>query len=116
MDEPDLSQKSARIAYAIEQSGYNANSLAAELGISASAIYQWIAGPTKNLKEDLLWGLADLTGFEARWISQGVGPMRIDKCERHVQEVMRAMEPEARYTAARLIDTLAEPRKDSNEN
>ncbi len=111
MNTPDIETKGGRIEYAITQAGYNPNSIAAELHISASAIYQWIDGTTKNIKEDLLWKLADLTGFEARWLSQGTGPMRIDRSVKHAQSVLLGMEPEARYTAVRLLDTLAEPRK-----
>jgi len=111
MNTPDFETKGGRIEYAITQAGYNPNSIAAELHISASAIYQWLDGTTKNIKEDLLWKLADLTGFEARWLSQGTGPMRIERSVKHAQSVLLGMEPEARYTAVRLLDTLAEPGK-----
>ena len=33
-------------------------------------------GPTKNLKGEFLFALADLTGFEARWIATGKLPER----------------------------------------
>lgn len=107
----DLSTKSGRIAYVIDQSGHVPGSIAKLLGCAPAAVYQWIAGSTKNLKEHLLWNLSDITGFEARWISTGEEPMKIEKSIKHATEVLTAMEPEARYTAVRLIDTLAEPTK-----
>lgn len=110
----DLTTKSGRIAYVIEASGHVPGSIAKPLGCAPAAVYQWIAGSTKNLKEHLLWKLADITGFEARWISTGEGAQRIEKSIKHATEVLTAMEPEARYTAVRLIDTLAEPTKHQN--
>jgi hypothetical protein len=110
-DEFDLTTKSGRIGYVIESSGHSPASIAPLLGCKPSAVYQWIDGSTKNLKEHLLWKLADITGYEARWISQGEGPRKIDKAIRHANDVLLAMEPEARYTAVRLLDTLAEPQK-----
>lgn len=112
--EYDLTTKSGRIAYVIKHSGHVPGSIAKLLGCAPAAVYQWIAGSTKNLKENLLWNLADVTGFEARWISTGEGVRRIEKSIKHATEVLSAMEPEARYTAVRLIDTLAEPTKHRN--
>lgn len=107
----DLQTKSGRIAFAIEQSGHVPGSIAKLLGCAPAAVYQWIDGSTKNLKEHLLWKLADVTGYEARWISTGEGSMKIENSIRHAAAVLTAMEPEARYTAVRLLDTLAEPNK-----
>lgn len=110
----DLSTKAGRIAYVIEKSGHVPGSIAKLLGCAPAAVYQWIDGSTKNLKEHLLWKLADVTEYEARWISTGEGSMKIEKSIRHAADVLTAMEPEARYTAVRLIDTLAEPQKKQN--
>ena len=67
-----------RIAYAIEQSGQTPAGVARIIGCSSAAIYQWINGITKDVKNDLLFALADATGFEARWIGTGKGPERPD--------------------------------------
>lgn len=107
----DLSTKTGRIAHIIEATGHTPSSLARLVGTTPSAIYQWLDGSTKNIKEELLWKLADKTGFQARWISIGEGPMRLPKGVQHANEVLLSMEPEALYTAVRLIDTLAEPDK-----
>lgn len=112
----DLTTKAGRISFVIDGSGHNPASIAKLLGCKPAAVYQWLDGSTKNLKEHLLWKLADITGYEARWISQGDGPAKIDTALKHAQSVLLAMEPEARYTAVRLIDTLAEPRKKNGTN
>ena len=106
-----LSTKVGRIGFAIKQSGHSPASISALLGCKPAAVYQWLDGSTKNLKEHLLWKLADITGYEARWISLGEGAAKLDKSIKHANDVLMAMQPEARYTAVRLIDTLAEPRE-----
>lgn len=70
----DLTTKSGRIAYVLEATGHTPSSMARLLGCAPAAVYQWLNGSTKNLKEVFLWRLADITGFEARWISLGEGP------------------------------------------
>lgn len=116
IEDHDLSTKSGRIAYVIEVSGHKPGSIAKLLKCAPAAVYQWINGSTKNLKEDLLWALADITGYEARWISTGQEPMKIEKGIKHATLVLSAMEPEGRYKAIRLLDTLAEPAKKESMN
>jgi hypothetical protein len=107
----DLKTKAGRIAYAIKASHHTPASIAMLTGCAAPAVYQWINGSTKNLKEEHLWKLSDVTGFDARWISTGEGMPRPYPCMKHVETVLKAMEPEARYTAVRLIDAIAMPAK-----
>ncbi|MEW6385199.1 MAG: helix-turn-helix transcriptional regulator [Pseudomonadota bacterium] len=107
-DKHDLSTHGGRIAHVIEAAGYTPASIAARLGCKPAAVYQWISGSTQNLKEALLWKLSDLTGFEARWISMGEGPQRIDPAIKHACAMLTAMEPGVRYSTVRLIDTMAE--------
>jgi hypothetical protein len=105
----DLSTKEGRIAHVIERSGHTPSSIARLLGCKPAAVYQWLDGSTRNLKEQFLWKLADVTGFEARWISQGEGPARIDWSIKQATTELQAMEPAARYKAVRIIHTFAEP-------
>lgn len=113
-EEFEMNTKAGRIGFVIEKSQHNPASIAKLLGCAPAAVYQWLDGSTKNLKEHLLWKLADITGYEARWISQGEGLPKIDKTIKHANDVLLAMQPEARYTAVRLLDTLAEPRKNNS--
>lgn len=110
-DEFDLTTKAGRIGFVIKKSGHNPASIAPLLGCKPAAVYQWLDGSTKNLKEHLLWKLADITGYEARWISLGEGTPKLDNTIKHANAVLLAMQPAARYTAVRLLDTLAEPEK-----
>lgn len=103
-----------RIKFAIEESGNNPTSIAKAVGCTAAAVQQWINGDTKNLKNDLLFKLADATGFEARWIATGEGQMNIAEGERGKRllkiyaqldergkdSVLRAAEAESKYTVA----------------
>ena len=74
--------KSERIAHVIEASGYNPASMSRKIGCTSAAIYQWIAGSTHDIKNELLFALADATGFCARWIATGEGPQREEESER----------------------------------
>lgn len=109
--EYDLQTKGGRIQYILDMTGHNPASIAKLIGCAPAAVYQWIDGSTKNLKEQFLWKLADVTGFEARWISLGEGVPMKSAAIKHADQVLMAMEPETLYTAVRLIDTLAEPKK-----
>jgi transcriptional regulator with XRE-family HTH domain len=71
-----MSTLSERVTRAIKESGHSASSAARIIGCSPEAVIQWMNGPTKNLKGDFLFSLADLTGFEARWLATGKPPER----------------------------------------
>lgn len=76
MQHTDLSQRSERVAYAIKASGLNAATAAKRIGVSRSTVSQWCSGSTKDIKNDYLFALEDVTGFSARWIATGQGPQR----------------------------------------
>lgn len=65
---------SDRVRHAVESSGHTPSSVARAIGCTPAAVLQWISGDTKNIENDLLFALADATGFEARWIGTGEGP------------------------------------------
>jgi len=67
-------ERHERIARAIKASGKKKGELAAEIGVAASAVTQWITGESKSLKPENLYGLARATGFRAEWIAMGEGP------------------------------------------
>jgi hypothetical protein len=112
----DLNTKAGRIGYAIERSGHTPSSISRLLDCAPAAVYQWINGSTKNLKEHLLWKLSDITLYEARWLSLGEGPMMLSPGLKHANQVLQAMQPEALYTAVKIIDTLIEQQKNNDIN
>lgn len=73
---------SDRIKHLLSETGESASSLAKKIGCSAAAVQQWLSGDTKNIKNDLLFAIADVTKFEARWIGTGKGPERKQEDER----------------------------------
>lgn len=111
-EEHDLTTKEGRIGFVIEKSGHNPASIARLLGCKPAAVYQWLDGSTKNLKEHLLWKLADITGYEARWISTGEGPQRqkkhMDARIAHAIEVMESLPPYVIDEGVREIESLAD--------
>lgn len=100
-----------RVAYVLDQSGHSPSSAARIIGCERAAISQWIHGPTENIKNAFLFALADLTGFEARWIATGKGPKRpLDKYSvDNIQQVVAAMEkmpPYAQDLARKLVEDV----------
>ena len=101
-----------RVIKAIEASGHNASSIARQIGCSPEAVLQWMSGSTKNIKNEFLFALADITKFNARWLATGDGP-EIDSyaMNRHIQHVVAVMEkmPDVvQAEAVKEVDSLAE--------
>lgn len=63
-----------RLAEAMQGAGINAASLAAAVGVSPSAVSQWLSASTKNMRPEHLFAAADVLGVEARWLATGRGP------------------------------------------
>lgn len=63
-----------RITKAIKGSGREVREIARACDTSSQAIYVWMRGGVKDLRNANLFALADITGFEARWIATGEGP------------------------------------------
>jgi transcriptional regulator with XRE-family HTH domain len=104
-----------RVQHILDETGYSAAQIAKGIGCSREAVLQWANGATKNIKNELLFALADFTGFEARWIATGKGPerrldvYRIEAIE-HMAQVMQTMSPYDRDLAVKLIDRMADPK------
>lgn len=93
-----------RIQYAITASGKTVADVVQKCHVSAQAAYAWIRGDIKNLRNEHLFALAELTGFEARWIATGQGPDRPPRGKNEkVNEVLRAMENMPEY----MVDKIA---------
>jgi transcriptional regulator with XRE-family HTH domain len=107
----DLDTVGARVKYAIRESGQTQATVARYIGCKSQAVNQWISGQTKHLRPENLFQLAEITGFEARWIATGKGPLRpMDKYAveniRHVVSVMEKMPPYAQKIARKLVDDV----------
>lgn len=101
-----------RVARAIKESGHNPSSVAREIGVSAEAVLQWVNGPTKNLRNDNLFALADVTGFSARWIGTGEGPQvecYSSAAIKHVVQVMENLPADEQAKLSRMADAFQGP-------
>lgn len=63
---------------ALKHSGKKPSALARYLGISESAISQWVNGPTKSVNSILVIKAAHFLGVSAYWFSTGEGNMLSD--------------------------------------
>ena len=100
-----------RVTRAVTGSGHTASSVARKIGVSPEAVGQWMKGPTKNLRNENLFALADATGFSARWIGTGQGPEieRYSTAVKHVLSVMENLPPAEQDKLARLADAFVGP-------
>lgn len=112
----DLGQ---RIAHAMTQSKVDVRTVAAKCGTSVQAVYSWMNGEVKDLRNTNLFALADLTGYEARWIGTGEGPEKSIDGDRRIAAlvdiyqaadergkatIFRVAEQESKYAASDQLD------------
>jgi len=102
-----------RITEAIGDSGVTVAAVAAACSVTPQAVYQWMSGETKQISGENLVELAEITGFDARWIAREVGPRRRlhprTAQEAHVLKVMQSLTSYQVDLIAKLTDSVAEP-------
>lgn len=64
-----------RIRKAMEVANKNQSQLAAEIGVTTSAVSQWITGQVKSLKGTTATRIEAATGVSSAWLVSGEGPM-----------------------------------------
>lgn len=69
----DMETIGFRIKIAREANGWNQPELANRAGITKQAVSQIESGATKNPRPETLLNIADITGFEYRWLITGKG-------------------------------------------
>lgn len=67
-----------RIQIALTHAGKSQATVAREMGITPSAITQWLSGRTKTLKAETALALERVTGVKAAWIATGTGQKFVD--------------------------------------
>lgn len=82
-----------RIKCAIAESGADYRAVAQRCGVSVQAVYAWTRDEVGNVRAENLFPLADITGFEARWIALGEGPKISRYRNTHIERVLAVMEP-----------------------
>jgi transcriptional regulator with XRE-family HTH domain len=88
--------------------------LAAKFSVTQRAALKWLEGesyPTIDHAREL----AQWAGVRFEWLMTGIGDKHYqttynDPAIERVVELMKIMEPENRYLAARLVDTIAKPK------
>ena len=113
---------SERIKEAIESSGVSVADVATACGITPQAVYDWMSGNTKELMGENLVELAEITGFDARWIAKDSGPKKRVYArtaqQAHVLQVMQAMNSYEAALLVKITDTIppkSAPRENQND-
>lgn len=70
-----------RVRYVLAQYPGNLVKLAKKLGVTKGAVSSWRREGIKHIRAENLFKIADETGFSARWIALGDGPMKEAKPE-----------------------------------
>lgn len=100
----DLGQ---RISYAMKESGIDVRTAAKACDTSVQAIYSWMRGEVKDLRNSNLFTLADLTGFEARWIGTGEGAQKSTQGDKRISalvEIYQAADERGKATIFRVAE------------
>lgn len=84
-------------------------------GMSKSVANQLRSGLIKSFAPRYAYKLEETTGFSARWIMLGDGPMKLDPSIRQAMKIMEAMSESRRKDAVKIITPLAEPDGDSGD-
>lgn len=96
-----------RIDHAITESGTSPASVAKACGITVQAVYAWMRDEVKNLQAENLFAVADITGFEARWIGTGEGPEKAPpggSREKRLVEVYRNLDERGKTAVFRVAE------------
>ena len=103
----------ARVTEAIETSGVRVATIAERCKISPQAVYDWMNGNTKEISGENLVELAELSGFDARWIAKGILPkVRIypkTATQARMLEIMQKLPEGQEALALRLVSSVGEP-------
>jgi len=102
-----------RITEAIETSGVTVSAVASACRVSPQAVYQWMSGETKQITGENLVELAEITGFEPRWIAMEAGPKRRLRPrtpqEEHVLGLMQTLPSYQVELITKIADSVAQP-------
>lgn len=103
----------ARVAWAIEQSGFKLEALADRIGCTHATLSQWKSESTDlgNAKTRLVYAFCEATGVALPWLIHGQGPARTVYSEGSPALVVKARElldnrPELVNAAERMLDAL----------
>lgn len=78
-------------------------------GMSKSVVWQLQTGAMKSFAPRYAYKLEEATGFCARWMMLGDGPVMLDASIRQAVKIMEAMSENRRKDAVKIITPLAEP-------
>jgi transcriptional regulator with XRE-family HTH domain len=82
---------SERMASSIKEAGIKKSDLAKKLGISPSAVTQWINGSTTSIDGDNLVRTATILNVDATWLATGSGERYVkkeNKVRREINDVL----------------------------
>ncbi len=103
----DLKSQSKRIAHAIRESKIKQIDLATHAKVSRSAASQWASGDIIKVTAENIFAIADMTGYEARWLATGEGPEKPDPGgnERKLIDLYRQLDARGQSSVFRVAES-----------
>lgn len=103
-----LADRVSEALAAAEANGFTVARVAAACGISVQAVYDWRKGATHEIDGSNLVELAELSGFNAKWIAKEEGAKTDPPAVREALRLLRKMSPEKQDIAAKIIAPLTD--------
>jgi transcriptional regulator with XRE-family HTH domain len=116
-----MSTLAERIIEAMDKSNVSVRQVATACGVTYQAVRKWRTTESKTLEASNLIKLAELTGYEAKWIISGEGPrIRLyarNQAQENTLRVMQDMPQDDQHKVPEIANLLAQhPPKASNGN
>ena len=70
-DLPNLDTLAARLRWALDRSNLNGSEVADRVGVTKSAVSQWLTGDSGNIKLETFFAVAHVLGINAEWLATG---------------------------------------------
>lgn len=96
----------ARLRRVLRETGWTQADLAPATGASRSTVSKWISDAQKRIDLIYAFRLQDASGFCARWILHGEGPVHVDQAE--FQSMPAALRREMHRHAHTVVKLLSE--------
>lgn len=95
-----------RVAEAIQESQVSVKAVATACGVTVQAVYAWRRGEIKDLRNEHLFELADITGYNARYIATGKGDKKTitDQKEKALLDLFRSCDDRGQATVYRAAE------------
>lgn len=103
-----LAERVTEAIAAAKENGFSVKQIAQGCGIKDKAVYQWMDGRTKSINGGNVAVLAEMSGYNALWITREKGPRCHTRAIRQAIKLMEKMTPARQADAVKIIAPLVD--------